>query len=66
MDDQHQTWMEDKGGDLSDGGATWSCSNVRVKVRDVEIDQHFFVQETSSHLVIVGIKGHSFQLVSQV
>jgi hypothetical protein len=26
---------------------------VRVKIGDVEIDQHFFVQETSSHPVIV-------------
>ena len=25
------------------------CPNVRVKARDVEIDQHYFVQETSSH-----------------
>ena len=28
--------------------------NVRVKIGDVEIDQHFFVQETSSHPVILG------------
>ena len=28
--------------------------NVRVKIDDVEIDQHFFVQETSSHPVILG------------
>jgi hypothetical protein len=27
--------------------------NVRVKIGDVEIDQHFFVQETSSHPVIL-------------
>jgi hypothetical protein len=27
---------------------------VRVKIGDVEIDQHFFVQETSSHLIILG------------
>ena len=25
-----------------------------MKISDVEIDQHFFVQETSSHLVILG------------
>ena len=31
-----------------------ACPNVRVKVGDVEIDQHFFVQETSSHPVILG------------
>ena len=31
-----------------------ACRNVRVKIGDVEIDQHFFVQETSSHPVIVG------------
>ena len=31
-----------------------SCPNVRVKIGDVEIDQHFFVQETSSHPVILG------------
>jgi hypothetical protein len=30
------------------------CPNVRVKIGDVEIDQHFFVQETSSHPVILG------------
>ena len=28
--------------------------NVKVKIGDVEIDQHFFVQETSSHPVILG------------
>ena len=32
----------------------WACPNVRVKMHDVEIDQNFFVQETSSHLVILG------------
>jgi hypothetical protein len=31
-----------------------ACSNVRVKIGDVEIDQHFFVQETSSHPIILG------------
>jgi hypothetical protein len=31
-----------------------TCPNVRVKIGDVEIDQHFFVQETSSHPVILG------------
>ena len=30
------------------------CLNVWVKVGDMEIDQHFFVQETSSHPVIPG------------
>mgnify|MGYP000025794717 CR=1 FL=1 len=30
-----------------------ACLNVRVKVGDVEIDQHFIVQETSSHPVIL-------------
>ena len=30
-----------------------ACPNVRVKVGDVEIDQHFFVQEISSHPVIL-------------
>ena len=33
---------------------TLSSLNVRVKIDDVEIDQHFFVQETSSHPVILG------------
>ena len=31
-----------------------ACLNVRVKIGDVEIDQHFFVQEISSHPVILG------------
>ena len=31
-----------------------ACPNVRVKIGDVEIDQHFFVRETSSHPVILG------------
>ena len=31
-----------------------ACPNVRVKIGDIEIDQHFFVQETSSHPVILG------------
>ena len=31
-----------------------ACPNVRVKIGDVEIKQHFFVQETSSHPVILG------------
>ena len=31
-----------------------ACPNVRVKVGDVEIDQDFFVQETSSNTVIRG------------
>jgi hypothetical protein len=31
-----------------------ACPNVRVKIGDVEIDQPFFVQETSSHPVILG------------
>ena len=31
-----------------------ACRNVRVKIGDVEIDQHFFVQETSSHPVVLG------------
>ena len=30
-----------------------ACPNVRVAIEDVEIDQHFFVQETSSHPVIL-------------
>jgi ribosomal protein L34 len=30
-----------------------ACPNVHVKIGDVEIDQHFFVQETSSHPVIL-------------
>ena len=28
-----------------------ACPNARVKIGDVDIDQHFFVQETSSHLL---------------
>jgi hypothetical protein len=31
-----------------------ACPNVRVRIGDVEIDQHFFVQESSSHPVILG------------
>ena len=31
-----------------------ACPNVSVKVGDMEIDQHFFVQELSSHPVILG------------
>ena len=31
-----------------------ACPNVRVKIGDVEIDQHFCVQEASSHPVILG------------
>ena len=31
-----------------------ACPNVSVKVEDVGIDRHFFVQETSSHPVILG------------
>ena len=31
-----------------------ACPNVPVKIGDVEIDQHFFVKETSSHPVILG------------
>ena len=30
-----------------------ACPNVRVKIGDVEIDQHFFVREMSSHPVIL-------------
>ena len=30
-----------------------ACPNVRVKIGDVEIDQHFFVQETFSHPMIL-------------
>ena len=30
------------------------CPNVRVKIGDVDMDQHFFVKEKSSHLVILG------------
>ena len=29
------------------------CPNVKVKIGDVEIDEHFFMQETSSHSVIL-------------
>ena len=31
-----------------------ACPNVRVSIGDVDINQHFFVQETSSHPVILG------------
>ena len=31
-----------------------ACLNVRVRIGDVDINQHFFVQETSSHPVILG------------
>ena len=30
-----------------------ACPNVRVRLGDVEIGQHFFVQEISSHLVVL-------------
>ena len=30
-----------------------ACPNVRVSIGDVDINQHFFVQETSSHPVIL-------------
>ena len=30
-----------------------ACPNLRVKIGDVEIDQQFFVHETSSHMVIL-------------
>ena len=29
-----------------------ACPNVMVRFGDVEINQHFFVQETSSHSII--------------
>ena len=32
-------------------GLHGACPNVQLKVGDVEIDQHFFVQVTSFHLV---------------
>ena len=32
----------------------WACPNVRVKIGDVEIDQHFFEKKISSHPVILG------------
>ena len=31
-----------------------ACPNVRVSIGDVDINQHFFVQEASSHPVILG------------
>jgi hypothetical protein len=31
-----------------------ACPNVRVKIEDVEINQHVFVQESSSHPIILG------------
>ena len=31
-----------------------ACPNVRVSIRDVDISQPFFVQDTSSHPVILG------------
>ena len=31
-----------------------SCPNVKVKIGDAEIDQHFFVQESMSPPVILG------------
>ena len=54
MADQHQARVENKGGDARHRGTTRGLPNVRVKIGDVEIDQHFFVQETSSHPVILG------------
>ena len=31
-----------------------ACPNIPVKIRDVEIDQNFFMQEEISHPVILG------------
>ena len=31
-----------------------ACPNVKVTIGDVEIDQHFFVQDSASHPVILG------------
>ena len=31
-----------------------ACPNVKVTIGDVEMDQHFFVQESASHPVILG------------
>ena len=31
-----------------------ACPNVKVTIGDVEIDQHFFVQDSASHSVILG------------
>ena len=31
-----------------------ACPNVRVKIWDVKIDQHFFIQESSSQRIILG------------
>ena len=31
-----------------------ACPNVKVTIGDVEIDQHFFVQDPTSHPVILG------------
>ena len=54
MVDQHQARVEDTCGDPHYGDVHGTCPNVRVKVGDIEIDQHFFMQETSSHPVILG------------
>ena len=31
-----------------------ACPNVTMKVRDVELDQHYFMKETFSHPTIFG------------
>jgi hypothetical protein len=31
-----------------------ACPNVKVTIGDVEIDQHFFVQDSASHAIILG------------
>jgi hypothetical protein len=46
--------MEDLSGDESHGGLVWSAPNVKVTIGDVEIDQHFFVQDSASHAIILG------------
>jgi hypothetical protein len=30
-----------------------ACSNVNVTIGNVEIDQHFFVQDSASHAIIL-------------
>ena len=42
--EETRTWLELHG----------ACPNVRVSVGDVDINQHVFMQETSSHQVILG------------
>ena len=46
--------MEDSSGEKATEDLYGSCPNVKVTIGDVEIDQHFFLQDWASHPVILG------------